>query len=126
MAAAGLILADTSIWIDHLRGEDTGLQALLAAEGICCHPFIVGEVALGSLKNSAATLDQLKLLPMVPAAHTSEVAAFVEWAKLFGTGIDYVDAHLLTSVRLSEGTRLWTRDKRLRAQAERLGVAFTP
>jgi hypothetical protein len=43
---------------------------------------------------------------------------------LFGRGIGYVDVHLLASIRLSPGTLLWTRDRRLREVAAWLGLAI--
>lgn len=116
------VLADSSIWIDHLRSPDPRLIDFGRSKRLRTHPFVVGEIALGSLADRAAMLAALRLLRGVAVAEHDEVMAFVERERLFGRGIGYVDAHLLASCRLSPAS-LWTRDKRLHAAAERLGVA---
>ncbi len=124
--AAAQIIADSSIWIDHLNKGDAELAAQLKRRRIALHPMIIGEVALGSIANRSTVLDELHALPQAkPAAH-AEVMAMIEWLELFACGIGYVDAHLLAAARQLSGGRLWTRDKRLRAQAERLALAFCP
>jgi predicted nucleic acid-binding protein len=115
-----VILADTSIWIDHFRKGDAALTRLLDQGEIWIHPFIVGEIALGSLQPRAAILRALRQLPAIAAAHPNEVLLFIERHRLFGAGIGYTDAHLLAAVALTPGTLLWTRDKRLQAAAARL------
>jgi hypothetical protein len=117
-----MILADTSIWIDHLRAGDARLSTSLHAGRIVTHPFVIGALALGRLKQRAKILAALADLPQALVATESEVLHFIEQNGLAGQGIGYVDAHLLAAVRLSDGTALWTRDKRLRAIAERLGI----
>jgi len=117
-----VILADTSIWIDHFRQGNPALTDLLNANEIAIHPFIIGELALGSLAARKPTLLTLNDLPRLETAMEYEVLRFIETHALFGIGIGYIDAHLLTSVRLTPGTALWTRDKRLKAAAERLGL----
>ena len=87
------------------------------------HPFIVGELALGSMAGRGAVLDALRLLPAAAVATDDEVLGFVDRHRLFGIGIGYVDAHLLAATVLSDGTRLWTRDRRLAEAAKRLGFA---
>ena len=88
------------------------------------HPFVIGEIACGSLSGRASILQLLRDLPAVVVAGDDEVLGFIERHLLHGQGIGYVDAHLLASVVLTAGTSLWTRDKRLRPTAEGLGCAF--
>ena len=88
------------------------------------HDMVFGEVALGSESQRNNALQLLPLLPMAPVAQHCEVMALVEKHRLYGCGVGYVDVHLLTTVLLQPGTRLWTRDKQLQAAAEQLGVAF--
>jgi predicted nucleic acid-binding protein len=118
-----VILVDTSIWIDHLRQGNEKLAQLLRAGQVLAHPHVIGELALGNLQNRRAVLDALQDLPHVSVATDREVLRFIETNTLFGIGIGYLDAHLLAAVRLSPGTTLWTRDKRLLAASTRLGLA---
>ncbi|MCK2096873.1 type II toxin-antitoxin system VapC family toxin [Thauera aromatica] len=119
-----MILVDTSIWIDHLRGSDQHLFALLAEGRVVMHPHVLGEVALGNLKNRTAVLGAMSDLPQAVAATDDEVLHFIEAQGLFGLGIGYMDAHLLAAVMLAPGTRLWTRDRRLSTASARLGLAY--
>ncbi|MCK2089374.1 type II toxin-antitoxin system VapC family toxin [Thauera aromatica] len=119
-----MILVDTSIWIDHLRGSDQHLSVLLAEGRVVMHPHVLGEVALGSLKNRAAVLGAMSDLPQTVVATDDEVLRFIEAQGLFGLGIGYMDAHLLAAVMLTPGTRLWTRDRRLSAASARLGLTY--
>lgn len=119
-----MILADTSIWIDHIRTSDSRLFALLEGAEIVMHPFVLGELALGAIRNRDVVLHSLRRLPeLLPARH-GEVLEFIERNTLHGSGIGFVDVHLLAAVRLVVGTRLWTRDKRLYGIAARLGIAL--
>ena len=120
------IIADSPIWIDHLNNGEAELASQLRRRRIVLHPMIIGEIALGSLANRRAVLEELEALPQVRPASHLEVMALIEWAKLASSGIGYVDAHLLAATRQLANGRLWTRDKRLQAQAERLGVAHVP
>ncbi len=123
---AASIIADSSIWIDHINKGDAELAGLLKRGRILLHPMVIGEVALGSITQRQVILEQLQALPQaLPASH-AEVMAMIEWLDLFSSGIGYVDAHLLASARQVGSGRIWTRDKRLHAQAERLGVAYAP
>ena len=117
-----MIVADTSIWIDHLRAGNKQLQELLRQGQIAIHPFIIAELALGSLKERSKTLALLDLLPQVRVAHLSEVRHLIEVRRLYGFGIGLVDAQLIASVLISTPVVLWTRDKQLRKVAERLGI----
>ena len=118
-----MILADTSVWIDHLRSGDEGLAWRLSAGEILTHPHVIGELALGNLARRHEILHELGRLPHAVVADDAEVLHFIERNRLFGIGIGFIDAHLLASVRLTPGARLWTRDRRLAAAAERLGLA---
>jgi predicted nucleic acid-binding protein len=117
-----MILVDTSIWIDHLHSSEAWLSALLNEALVCTHPMIIGELALGSLRDRQTILRLLSDLPSTPLAAHAEVLRFIEAHVLYGIGLSLVDAHLLAAVRLSSPDRLWTRDRRLRMAAERLGV----
>lgn len=121
-----MILADTSVWIDHFRRGDGGLTRLLEDAEVMTHPFVIGEIALGSLKRRRSVLSELADLPAVNAADDSEVLAFIEAAALSGTGVGYIDAHLMASVCLTPGARLWSRDRKLAAVARSLSIAFDP
>ena len=88
------------------------------------HPYVLGEVALGKLKNRAAVLGAMSDLPLAVAATDDEVRRFIDARALFGLGIGYIDAHLLAAVTLAPGTRLWTRDRRLGAASARLDLAY--
>lgn len=119
-----MVLVDSSVWIEHLRHGSATLENLLVGLQVQSHPFIVGELALGSLRKRATILDALGNLPRVTQAHDAEVFQFIENHKLYGMGIGYVDAHLLTSVTLTPGTLLWTSDKKLEMAAGRLGLRW--
>lgn len=119
-----MILADTSVWVDHLRRGDARLMELLESSSVLMHPFIVGEIACGSLTDRQSVLELLQDLPATAVAEFGEALAFVEFHRLWGKGIGYVDAHLLAAVALTEGATLWTRDKRLLTAAQTLGCAF--
>lgn len=88
------------------------------------HPHVLGEIALGSLKNRATVLESMRDLPQAAVATEDEVFRFIEAHTLFGLGIGYTDAHLLAAVKLTQGTQLWTRDRRLSAASVRLGLAY--
>lgn len=120
-----MILVDTSIWIDHLRQSCEGLAQLLGAGQVFAHPYVIGELALGSLQNRDAVLGALQNIPQAPVATDNEVFHFIETNALYGIGIGYIDVHLLVAARLSPGTMLWTRDKRLLDASARLGLAFS-
>jgi predicted nucleic acid-binding protein len=119
-----MIVVDSSIWIDHLRSAEPILAALLLREHALMHPHVLGEIALGSIATRARTVDRLVRLPAPSMAKEGHVLDLIDRCKLWATGIGYTDAHLLASALLTPGGRLWTRDKRLLAHAERLGIAF--
>jgi predicted nucleic acid-binding protein len=115
-------LADTGIWIDHFRHADPELSRTLADDMMLCHPVVIGELALGSLRNRASTLAYLGALREVAVATHPEVMEMVERHQLYGMGIGYSDAHLLASTLIDGRAELWTRDKRLGAAARKAGV----
>ena len=118
-----MILVDTSAWIDHLRTGDDALVRALDDGEVVTHPFVIGELACGNLRNRADVLRLLEDLPRARGATHEEVMAMVERRQLMGMGIGYVDAHLLAAAALTPSTSLWTRDKRLSGAAARLGLA---
>lgn len=117
-----MILADTSVWIDHLRSGNADLQRLLEHGQIVMHPFVSAELALGSLRERVKTLALLDLLPQMQVAQTNEVRLAIEAHRLHNLGIGLIDAHLIASVLISQSTLLWTKDKPLRKAAGRLGL----
>lgn len=108
-----MVLVDTSVWISHLREGNGELAALLNDGEVLCHPFIVGEIACGNLKNRTTVLSLLEALPMALVGEHKEVLAFVENNDLMGKGLGYVDVHLIVSAALT-GLSLWTFDRRLK------------
>ncbi len=121
-----MILADTSVWVDHLRAGDPVLSAFLDAGRILGHPWVVAEIALGSLRSRETVLTLLDSLPQAPTASIDELRVVIEERALFGRGVGLVDVGLLAACLLAPGSRLWTRDKRLAAVAGELALAFDP
>lgn len=120
-----MILVDTSVWIDHLRRGDAQLAALLERGVVVMHPFVLGEVSCGSLADRSTVLEPLQNLPAAIAADNDEAFRFIGHHALHGTGIGFIDVHLLASVMLTHGAKLWTRDKRLKAAAHDFDCAHT-
>jgi predicted nucleic acid-binding protein len=118
-----VILVDTSVWVDHLRDGDEGLSAVLEGGHVLAHPFVAGELALGHLRQRELVLHMLGNLPQATVATDAEVLQFIDRHALSGTGIGYVDAHLLAAVRLTAAASIWTRDRTLLGVAKRLDLA---
>jgi predicted nucleic acid-binding protein len=118
-----VILVDTSIWIDHLRAAEPRLAEQLGADEIGSHSSVVEELALGSIKKRGDLLGMLGNLRPFPVLTHEEVLALVEGHRLWGRGLSAIDVHLLGSVALVPGARLWTRDKRLLTACRGAGVA---
>ena len=118
-----MILADTSVWVDHLRSGDARLINLLESGGVLIHPFIIGEISLGNLGQRDVVLQALRALPSAAIATEAELSIVIEQQRLFGLGIRYVDAHLLAATQLTPDASLWTRDRRLLEAATRMGLA---
>lgn len=117
-----MILADTSIWIDHLTAAGHRLAELLASDQVVVHPLVIGELAMGNLGRRQEVLSWLRSMPTAKQATFGETLALVEAHTLSGRGIGFVDACLLASALLTPHTQLWTRDRRLAAAAQELGV----
>ena len=117
------VLVDTSVWIDHLRKSDNRLVDLLEHNRVLIHPFVVGELACGKLKNRQELLGLLGDLPAAVLASDDEVITFIDNHSLMGQGIGYIDAHLLAATKLNAETCLWTRDRNLDKQASRMSIA---
>ncbi len=119
-----MILADTSVWVQHFRSGEPELARLLDRGQILGHPFVTGELALGRIPERASILHGLERLPGSVVARHQEVLKLIDREGLAGSGLGYVDACLLASVRLTPEALLWTRDRRLNGVALKLGVAF--
>jgi len=118
-----MLIADTSVWVAHLRAGDVGLEALLDNALVVCHPFIIGEVACGNLVNRGEILSLMRALPAADVADDDEVMRFIETHLLMGKGLGYVDVSLLASAKLT-GVPLWTLDKRLGEASSALGLSY--
>ena len=119
-----MILVDTSVWIDHLRTGDERLAELLNRSQVITHPFVIGELACGNLRQRDEVLRLLGDLPQAVIASQQEVLHLIERNELMGLGIGFIDAHLLASVALTDTAVIWTRDRRLQKVARMLGKAF--
>ena len=119
-----MILADTSVWIDHLHKSVAALRDELEAGNVLIHPFIIGELACGEIRRREEFLRLLSTLPSSIVATDAEALHFIEHHRLMGKGIGFTDVHLLASATLTDGAKLWTRDTRLRAIAMQLHVNF--
>ena len=115
-----MILIDTSVWIDHFHRSSAPLSEALEREEVLTHPYVIGELACGNLKNRKEVLHLIGLLPMAPAASHDEAMMFLEQHELTGRGIGYVDVHLLAAVALGQNLVLWTSDRRLHSIAAQL------
>lgn len=120
-----MILADTSVWIDHFHSENPQLVNLLDSREVLMHPMMIGKLACGNLPNREDTLTELLKLPAPPIATDDEVLHFIERHRLMGKGIDYVDVHLLASVAITDAALLWSYDRRLMNAAAGLGLAWS-
>ena len=118
-----MVLVDTSVWIDHLRKTSSRLAGLLDNGEVVIHPFIVGELACGNLANRKELLSLLHSLPAVERVEDDEILFFIEQHSPAGRGLGLIDVHLLVSSKVSEHP-LWTKDKRLAATAEEIGLGF--
>ena len=128
-----MVLVDTSVWVAHLQRGDEQLASLLNQRNVLCHPFVIGELALGGLPGTASqkratadvasqVLQDLQALPQAHTANDDEVLQLILAHRLQGAGIGYVDAHLLAATKLSDSAKLWTFDKRLASVAASLGI----
>ena len=118
-----MVLVDTSVWVSHLRDGNTGLEKLLNAGEVLCHPFIVGELACGKLKNRHEILTHLQSLPKAILAEDGEVLKFIENHELMGKGLGYIDVHLMAAAVLTD-VPLWTFDKTLDKITKKIGINY--
>ncbi len=118
-----MVLVDTSIWVDHLRQGSRRLEKLLMDAAVMCHPYIIGELACGNLKNRNEIISLLQALPMAPTIEFDEFLFFIDRNQLMGKGVGFVDIHLLASAQLA-GVPLWTADRKLKSSADRLVLSF--
>jgi len=118
-----MVLVDTSVWVSHLREGNVGLEKLLSDGKVVCHPFIVGELACGNLKNRYEILTYLQSLPMTILAEDEEVLKFIENNQLMGKGLGYIDIHLIASAVLTD-VPLWTLDKTLDKFTKKIGIDY--
>lgn len=120
-----MVLVDTSVWVSHLRKGNDRLMALLDEGVVCCHPFVIGELACGNLKNRLEILSLLRALPIAETVDHEEILTFIDNNRLMGKGLGYIDIHLLGSAVLS-GVSLWTTGRLLAQAALALGVCYSP
>ena len=118
-----MVLVDTSIWVTHLRQGSRQLEKLLMGAEVMCHPFIIGELACGNLKNRKEIISLLQSLPLALTIEFDEFLFFIDRNHLMGKGIGFVDVHLLASAQLT-GVPMWTGDKRLKSAADQLELVF--
>ncbi len=111
-----MVLVDTSVWVSHLRASKPALETLLLETEVACHPYIIGELACGNIKNRKEFLSLLQALPMVSVVTQEEFLHFVDAHKVMGTGVGFVDVHLMASSRLMR-ISLWTEDAKLKTVA---------
>jgi predicted nucleic acid-binding protein len=119
-----MILADTSVWIDHFRGRLSGLQPRLDRGEIMIHPLVIGELLLSGVYRRPDAVAELRQLPAAPTPRIEETEVMIVTASLDGCGVGYVDSVILTAARLHPGARLWTLDRKLHAVAVGMSVAF--
>lgn len=114
-----MILADTSVWVDHFRRGNRRLSELLERQEVACHPFVIDELACGGLGRRKEILSLLHALPSLERVSDDDILFCIEHHRLFGRGLGLTDVHLLASCLLS-GTALWTLDRSLQAAAAAL------
>jgi len=120
-----MVLVDTSVWVRHLRQGEPNLERLLDDGEVVYHPFVVGELACGNIRNRTEILSLIQLLPLVTKAKNEEVLQFIEHNHLMGKGLGYIDVHLCASAVLT-GVPIWTYDRRLNEANEGLGIRYKP
>lgn len=120
-----MVLLDSSVWIDHLRKAEPAVASLLEDHDVLCHPFVIGELACGSLARRHVVVNILSALPTATVAEHHEVLSYIDSHKLFSLGLSFIDIHLLAACTLSF-TTLWTRDRRLNEAAISLGLSYSP
>jgi predicted nucleic acid-binding protein len=120
-----VILADTSVWIEHFRSPNRALGELLEQDQVLVHPFVIGEIACGHFRNRAEIISLMQAMPAAPRADDGEILLLTEQRRFRGRGIGLIDIHLLASCLMAP-CLVWTADKRLKMVADELAVAFEP
>ena len=119
-----MILVDSPVWIDHLHKSNSTLSRLLQSEDIVyCHDLVIGELAVGNIKNRGKILQMMQKLLKVPRVTESRALDFIDKYRLMGSGLSYVDAHLLASCQ-EFGFLLWTNDKKLAEIAKKFNISY--
>ena len=118
-----MIVVDTSVWVDHFRTGDPHLSELIVRNGIIQHPFVTGEIAVGNLRSRRKAIWGLRTLPRLEPVDEGTLHEFLEAEEMFGTGLGFVDVHLLAATANRDKTKIWTRDRRMKECAERLGLS---
>ena len=118
-----MILVDSSVWINHFRRAEPRLEALLIHEFVSLHPFVLGELACGNLHKRTETIARLGQLPAAVVAPEPQVRHLLESRRFWGSGLGWIDLHLLASAVI-EKSKLWTTDRAVAAAANQLGVGF--
>jgi predicted nucleic acid-binding protein len=119
-----MILPDTSVWIEHFSRPNPQLVDLLDKGEVVLHPFVMGEIALGNLRSRQRLMWFLSQVDAARQAKLEDVLTLIGQKDLGGSGIGYVDAHLLASCLLMGNCLLWTNDRRLAVVAQKLGVTY--
>ena len=119
-----MVLIDTSVWVSHLRHGNSRLQKLLQEGRVAIHPFIIGELACGNISNRTEIISLMQSLPMLDLVEHEELLLFIEHNKMMGSGLGFVDVHLLAAAMLA-GIPLWTQDKKLKQACSLLGIDFS-
>jgi predicted nucleic acid-binding protein len=118
-----MVLVDTSIWVDHFNLGDNSLKYLLNENDVATHPFILGELACGNIKNRKLIFTFLNALPSISEISKEEFYLILDQHRLFGIGLGFIDIHLLASALISQ-CLIYTRDKILLASAIKLKIAY--
>ena len=109
-----MLLADTSVWVDHFRRGNAMLVSLLDDGQVATHPFVIGELACGNLRARRKILGLMAGLPRVVEVTHDEAMIFAESRHLYDRGLGWIDIHLLASAATTN-VALWTLDRRLAA-----------
>lgn len=121
-----LILVDTSIWVDHIRRSVPELVGLVRDGRCVLHPYVLMEIALGSLQDRDRRIGQLRTLPSVEPVGNDTLLDEMERLGLPGSGLGFVDAHLLAAAAARTRLKIWSRDRRLADRAEAIGLGWSP
>ena len=120
-----LILADTSVWVDHMRAPDPLMLEFASQQRLLIQPCVIGELGMGNLRGRDEFIRSLRRMDHVVRARADEVTCLVEENRLSGLGLSWVDVHLLASCLLMDGVHLWTRHRLLSTVAARFGRSAT-